>query len=88
MPYRRQAVEPRHQRTLQTCRDRERRQCPVKHVAVRLLAQQAALQDALGQLLDKQRHAVGAIGDLNEDLVRQCLAAGDLRDQGGAVAPI
>ena len=52
-PYRRQAVEPRQQRGVQRRRDRQRRQRPVKHVAVAFLAQEAALQDALGQFLDK-----------------------------------
>ncbi len=47
-----------------------------------------ALQDALGQFLDKQWHAVGAIDDLGDDLVRQYLAAGDLLDQGGPVMPV
>jgi hypothetical protein len=44
-----------------------------------------ALQDAFGQLLDKKRHAVGAVDDLVDDLVRQRLAAGDLVDQGGPI---
>src|SRR6267378_901955 len=43
MPHRRQAVEPRHQRVVQTRRDRERRQRPIEHIAIRLLAQKAAL---------------------------------------------
>ena len=48
----------------------------------------AALQNAFGQFLDKQRHAVGAIDDLIDDLVGQHLAAGDLRDQSAAIAPV
>ena len=41
-----------------------------------LLAQQAAFDDGLGQLLEEQWHAVGAGEDLLEDLGRQRLAAG------------
>ena len=37
----------------------------------------AGLQHRLGQLLDKQRHAVGAVDDLRGDFLRQSLAAGD-----------
>ena len=87
-PDRRQAIEPRHQRIVQGRRDGEGRQCPVEHISVAFLAQQAALDDALGQFLDKQRHPVGAIGDLGDDIVGQRLAANDLRDQGGAVTPV
>src|SRR5438105_15855608 len=46
------------------------------------------LQHALGQFLDKERHAVGALGDLGDDLLGQCLVAGDLLDQRGPVAPV
>ena len=68
-PHRCQVVEPCHQRVVQRRRDREGRQCAVEHVAARLFAQQTALQDALGQFLDEQRHAVGPIGDLVGDLL-------------------
>jgi hypothetical protein len=57
---------------------------PIEHVAIRLLVQQTALQHALGQFLDEQRHAVGAIDDLGDDLIGQSLAAGDLLDQNGS----
>jgi hypothetical protein len=43
MSHRCQTVEPRHQRVVQGRRDRERRQRAVEDVAVRFLAQQAAL---------------------------------------------
>jgi hypothetical protein len=69
-------------------RDGEWRQRPVEHVTIHLLAQQTALQHALGQFLDEQRHTIGAIGDLIDDDVRERLAAGDLRDQSGPVAPV
>ena len=42
------------------------------------------LEHGLGQLLDEQGHAVGPIRDLIGDLLRQGLAAGDLRDHLGA----
>ena len=51
-----------------------------------LLAQEAAFDNGLGQLLEKQRHAVGAGEDLLEDLGRQRLAAGRPRDQRRALA--
>jgi hypothetical protein len=73
---------------VQARRNRERRECPIEHVAVHVLAQQTALQDALGQFLDKQRHPIGAIDDLRDDLVGQRLAAGDLRCQSDPVAPV
>ncbi len=60
----------------------------MEHVAIVFLAQQTALQNALGQFLDEQRHAVGAINDLGDDLVGQRLSAGDLRYQSGAVTPV
>jgi hypothetical protein len=70
---------------VQARRDREWRQCAIEHVAIRLLAQQAALQDALGQFLDEQRHAVGALYDLGDDLIGQRLVAGNLPDQSGPI---
>ena len=73
---------------MQGRRDGEWRQRAVEHIVVRLLAQQVALQDTLGQFLDEQRHAVRAIDDLVDDVSRQCLAAGDLRNQCGPVAPV
>jgi hypothetical protein len=88
MPHRRQTVEPRHQRGVQTRRKREWRQCPIEHVTVALLAQQTALQNALGQFLDKQWHAVCAIGDLGDNLIGQWFAAGNPLDQIGPVAPV
>jgi len=71
---------------VQCRRDREGRQRAVEHIAIRLFPQQTALQHALGQFLDEQWHAVGALGDLGDNVIGQCLAAGDLCDQRGAVA--
>ena len=86
LAYRRQPVEPGHQRVVQGGRDRQRRQRAVERVTPVLLAQQAAFDNGLGQLLEEQRHAVGAGEDLLEDLGRQRLAAGRPLDQGRALA--
>jgi len=59
-----------------------------EHVVTLLLAQQPALQHALGQFLDKQRHAVGTIDDLDDDVIGQGFAAGGLRHKSGSVEPI
>jgi hypothetical protein len=48
----------------------------------------AALQDALGQFLDKQWHAIGALDDLGDDIIGQRLAARDLSYQSGPVVPV
>ena len=50
---------------------------PSSIVAVARVAQQTRLQHRLGELLDEQRHAVGARHDLLQHLRRQRLAAGD-----------
>jgi hypothetical protein len=73
---------------VQARRDRECRQCSIEHVAVRLHAQQTALQDVLGQFLDEQRYSVGALGNLGDDIVGQCLPAADLLDQSSPVVPV
>ena len=46
-----------------------------------------AFEHRLGQFLDEQRHAVGALDDLLEQRLRQRLAAGDVLDQRHALAP-
>jgi hypothetical protein len=50
--------------------------------------QETALQHALGQFLDEQRHAVGALDDLLDHVIGQRLPAGILLDQRGPVAPV
>ena len=70
---RREAVEAGHQRVVQGRRDRERRQRPGQLVAIAGVREQARFQHRLGQLLDEQRHAVGARHDLLDDLRRQRL---------------
>jgi hypothetical protein len=87
LPHRHEAVQPREQRGMEGYRDRKRRQRAVEDLAIVLIAQQTALQDALGQFLDKQRHAVGAICNLGDDLAGQRLAS-NLRYQNGAVMPV
>jgi antitoxin component HigA of HigAB toxin-antitoxin module len=58
------------------------------HIAIAFPVQQTALQYAPCQLLDEQRHAVGTVGDLVNDVVGQCLATSDLRYQRGPVASV
>ena len=50
------------------------------------VVQLLALEHRLGQLFDEQRHAVGALDDLVEQLRRQRNAAGDVVDQRRALA--
>jgi hypothetical protein len=69
MPHRPQPVEPRHQRRVEAGGDGKRRQEAIQHVMTVFLAQQPALQDALGHFLDKQRHAISALYDPGKDLV-------------------
>src|SRR5689334_11938103 len=73
---------------MQARRDRERRQRTVKYIAICLLAQQAAFQDAFGHLLDEQRHTVGAVYDLLDNFIGQRLASGDLQYQSRPVTPV
>ena len=47
----------------------------------------AAFQHRLGQLFDEQRHAVGALDDLVDDLAGEAGIAGKPLDQRRAVAP-
>ena len=75
--HRLQAIEPRHQRVVQRCGDRQRAQRSVEVKRVGTLAQHARFDDRLRHLLDEQRHAVGPRGDLVEQRLRQALAAGD-----------
>ncbi len=77
---RRQPVEARHERVLQRCRYRQRRQRAVEGVAIAGIVEQSGLEHGLGQLLDEKRHAVGLLNDLIEQLVGQRLAAGDLEN--------
>ena len=73
---------------MQCRRDRKRGQRTIEHVPFPLLAQQTTFQHAFGQFLDEQRHAVGAIDDLLDDLFGQSLAAGDLLCQSRPVVPV
>jgi hypothetical protein len=71
---------------VQRGRDRERRQRAGDLVVITGVREQARFQHRLGQLLDKQRHAVGARHDLLDDRRRQRLGIGDLRDEIGDLA--
>ncbi len=81
-----EAIEARHQRGPERRRDRERQQRSVEHVAVRSLTQQPALQQSAHQLLDEQRHTIGACKHLLDDRIRQRLALGDADNDAGAIA--
>ena len=48
----------------------------------------AGFEHRLGQFLDEQRHAVGALGDLLHDLGWQRRIPGDVRDHRRRVAPV
>ena len=54
--HRLQAIEPRHQRVVQRCGDRQRAQRSVEVKRVGTLAQHARSDDRLRHLLDEQRH--------------------------------
>ena len=54
---------------------------------LRRLVELLAFHHGLGQFLDEQRHAVGALDDLLEQGCRQRLAAGDVLDHRHALAP-
>ena len=70
-----QTVQPCHQRVVQGGGNRQRRQRPRQRIALRLLLEQAGLQDHLGQFLDKQRHPIGLGHHLLDHLRRECLVA-------------
>ena len=61
-----EAVEPRHQRRVQACRDRQRRRrdpgCGLLRFALAL-----GFEHGLGHLFDEQRNAVGAFENVLKD---------------------
>ena len=75
-------VEPRHQRGVQACRDRQgrrrnrRNRAPGRALALRL-------QHRLRHLLHEQGNAVGALDDLRHHIRRQLLVPDQARDDGG-----
>ena len=77
-------VQARHQGILQRSRNRARRQRARQEVAIARVLQEARLEHGLGQLLDKQRYAVGALDDVLEHLVRKRFPAGHPADELGA----
>ena len=64
---------------MQRLGDSEGRERAVEHEAVAVFTQQSGLQHHLRQLLDEERNAVRARGDLRRHLGRQRAAAGDAR---------
>ena len=82
-----QAVEPGHQRIVQRGGDRQLAERAVEQPGVVGLPERAQFEHRLGHLLDIERHAIGARGDLGHQLRRQRLAAGDPgHDRRGRVA--
>ena len=80
-------VEPRDQRGMQGGRDRQGRQRARRQYRSDPVVAIAAFEHRLGQLLDEQRHAVGALDDLVDDLAGETGIAGEPLDQRRAVAP-
>ena len=74
-------VEPRHQRGVQACGDRQRRGGNRRDGPPRF-ALALRLQHRLGHLLHEQRNAVGALDDVLPDVRREQLVAGDAVDHG------
>ena len=68
--HRGEAVEPRHQRIVQRCRNRERRQRARKFVVIARVGQKTGFHHRLGQLLDEQRRAIGLGHDLRDNFGR------------------
>ena len=86
LPHRCQPIKTRHQRRVQRCWDRQRRQRTLENIIAIPFLQQPAFQHRLGQFLNEQRHAIGASENLVHHLLRQCLAACHPLDQCRAVA--
>jgi hypothetical protein len=73
-------IQTGHERVVQGRRDRQGRQRTGELVAIARGDQQSRFEHHLGQLLDEQRYAVGALGDLLEDVGRNSPAVADPRD--------
>jgi len=82
----RMPVEPGQQRVVQRVRDGQRWQRAEQLIVLAHVAQDAELENRLGELLDEQGDAVGAREDLVQQLGREPLAPGDLRDHGHRLA--
>ena len=80
-------IEPRDQRGVQGGGDREVRQRARRQYRRDPVVAIAAFEHRLGQLLDKQRHAVGALDDLVDGLAGEAGIAGEPLDQRRAVVP-
>ena len=82
LPGRAEPVEPRHQRCVQTRRDRQdRRRNRCNRAPGRALA--LRLQHRLRHLLDEERNAIGALDDLRQHIRRQRLVPDQTRDDCG-----
>ena len=79
-------VESRHQRGVQGRRHRQRRlRCRRQHRG-NPVTMSGAFQHRLGQLFDKQRHPVGAVDDLGDDLSGQARITGQSLHQSLTLA--
>jgi hypothetical protein len=84
----RQAIQPRHQRIVQRVRNGQGGQGTGELIALLPRLEQAGVQDHLGQLLHKQRHAIGLGHHLRHDLCRQRLAVRHPASHLGGLAPL
>ena len=75
-------IQAGHKRILQGGGNRHRAQGSSQHIVLRVLLQQVGLQEHLGELFDKQRHAIGLGHNVRHHLRWQCLASGQVRNQG------
>jgi hypothetical protein len=87
LPDRGEAVKAGHEGILEGRRDGQGRERGGEFVAVAGIGEQARLEHRLGQLLDEQRHPVGACYDLLEHLGRQSLATCDSFDHRSTLPP-
>src|ERR1043165_6214194 len=65
----------------------ERRRSAAGEKGGRTIAAVSAFENCFGQLLDKQRHAVGALDDLVDDFTAERGITGKLAHQRRAIAP-
>jgi hypothetical protein len=82
-------IEARGQRGIEGRGDGKRRRRRSRQQSGRCPVRAASgFEHRLGQLLDKERHAIGALEHLVCDLARQCCVAGDRPDERQTVALI
>jgi hypothetical protein len=61
--------------------------CALERVFAGPFRQEIAVEQRLGQLLQKERHAIAALEDLLREFARERLAADYSRDDRGTLAP-